>query len=109
MSPDDDFTKKWMSHDIGFYMWNMGELSDVLAERGISTMELERAHRDIVVRVMEDVSDAVTEKFGDVCPGVVQAALTSMVGMSLLATFDQQMDHIMFQIDVMEMEGGDMS
>lgn len=107
MNPDDEFTQEWMTHDNGFYMWSIVNLLKVVSEHGTDEGELMDAHKEAVVGVMEDIADVVESRFGDANPGVVQAVLTAMVGTSLLATFDQQMDHIMFQIDVMRMERGE--
>lgn len=99
ISLDTERGKKWMDTTIGEYMAKCSGMLDLLNGIGIPTKQIDEHHKklakQIVMQIIAESRNAVE-----------QAALTAMVGTSLLATFDAQFDYIDLQLSMFEAEGG---
>lgn len=66
---------------------------------GITVEQVHEHHKKLAKQVLLQINAESRNE-------VEQAALTAMVGTSLLATFDAMIDHIKLEIDLIDMERG---
>lgn len=99
LQPGQEATDRWMNMRVGDYMANMSLLLDVMVSGGHeeAPKRLDDAHRELVRDLLDKIIDKSENAFE-------QAALTSMVGTTLLATFNGQIDYLNFQLDMLENE-----
>lgn len=91
--------RAWLSARIADYVQGASYLAKILESNGASNIrELHVKHKPLVRMIAAEIA-------GKSSNAIEQAALTSMVGTSLLATFDGQIDYINYQIDLMNYDG----
>lgn len=91
---------KWLSPTVRDYVGKTASLLRVLEAGGYSVKDIDEHHK----RLLRAIATQVTNESSNL---IEQAALTCMVGTSLLATFNAQVDYMDFQLDLLEAEGGD--
>ena len=91
--------KRWMDAKVGNYLAETSALLHMLNGVGITTEQVDEHHKAIAKQIISQIISESRNAFE-------QAALTAMVGTSLLATFDAQMDLIELQMDIIDAEGG---
>lgn len=97
---DSERGQRWMSTRVGNYIATAADLLHLLESVGMTTEQVDEHHKALAKQVITKINNESRNAFE-------QAALTAMVGTSLLATFDAQMDFIELQMDVLDSEGGE--
>lgn len=97
---DSERGQRWMSMRVGDYVATAAGLLHLLESVGMTTEQIDEHHRALAKQVITKINNESRNAFE-------QAALTAMVGTSLLAAFEAQMDFIELQMDVLDAEGGE--
>lgn len=102
INADSERGQRWLSMRVGDYVATASELLKLLEGVGIPTDQVDEHHKALAKRLITQINRESRNAFE-------QAALTAMVGTSLLATFEAQIDFIELQMDVLDAEGGESS
>lgn len=100
INADTERGREYMSTPIVAYIARCNSLLEVLGDFGITRENMDEHHKALTRKVLDQIN---SESRG----AVEHAALIAMVGTSMLATFDAQMDLIELQMDVLDAEGGE--
>lgn len=99
---DSERGQRWLSMRVGDYVATTADLLHLLESVGMTTEQVDEHHKALAKRLVMQINNESRNAFE-------QAALTAMVGTSLLATFEAQIDFIELQMDVLDAEGGESS
>lgn len=91
--------QRWMRRHVGAYVSTTAVLLRVLAKAGIPTDQVDEHHVELARQIVSQINSESRNAFE-------QAALTAMVGTSLLATFEAQLGFIELQMDIIDAEDG---
>lgn len=89
----------WLSMRVGDYVATASDLLHLLDGVGIASEQVDEHHKALAKQIVTKINSESRNAFE-------QATLTAMVGTSLLATFNAQMDFIELQMDLIDMEEG---
>ena len=97
INEDSERGKRLLSMRVGNYVATAAVLLHLLESVGMTAEQVDEHHKALAKQVITKINNESRNAFE-------QAALTAMVGTTLLATFDAQTDFIELQLDA---EGGE--
>ena len=97
---DSERGREYMSTPIVAYIARCNSLLEVLGDFGITRENMDEHHKALARKVLDQINSESRS-------AIEQAALIGMVGTSMLATFDAQIDLIKLQLSVLDAEGGE--
>ena len=100
ISLDTERGREWVSTPIGVYLAKCNDLLGLLEGAAMPRKKVDEHHKKLAKQIVMQI---IAESHN----AVEQAAITAMVGTSLLATFDAQFDFIDLQLSMFEAEDGE--
>ena len=100
ISLDTERGREWIITPIGVYLAKCNDLLELLEGAAMPRKQVDEHHKKLAKQIVMQI---IAESHN----AVEQAAITAMVGTSLLATFDAQCDLISMQLSMFDAEDGE--